>query len=66
MSRDSQLLKKSDTVASKSTTNHQKVAFWAGLRVEGGLSPFGINADALTKWNDKINNGGLFEKIGTA
>ena len=41
-----------------------RVSYWAGLRVEGGLSPFGINADELTKWNDKINNGGLFEKIG--
>ncbi len=41
-----------------------RVSYWAGLRVEGGLSPFGINADELTRWNDKINNGGLFEKIG--
>ena len=42
----------------------RQVTFWAGLRVEGSLSPFGINADELTRWNDKINNGGLFEKIG--
>ena len=38
--------------AHKSTTNRTKVAYWAGLRVEGGLSPFGINADDLTRWND--------------
>ena len=41
-----------------------KVAYWAGLRVEGGLNPMGRNADELTRWNDKIMNGGLFEKIG--
>jgi len=42
----------------------RQVSYWAGLRVEGGLSPFGMNCDDLTRWNDKINNGGLFEKIG--
>ena len=41
-----------------------QVTFWAGLRVEGGLSPFGIGCDDLTRWNDLIHNGGLFEKIG--
>ena len=41
-----------------------QVNYWAGLRVEGGLNPFGMNADELTRWNDKIYNGGLFEKIG--
>ena len=44
--------------------NRSKVTYWAGLRVEGGLNPFGMNADELTRWNDKIYNGGLFEKIG--
>ena len=47
-----------------STKNSRRVSFWAGLRVEGALNPFGINADELTRWNDKIHNGGLFEKIG--
>ena len=46
------------------SANSRQVTFWAGLRVDGGLSPFGINTDDLTRWNDKINNGGLFEKIG--
>ena len=54
----------SATTKPNSTKQIRKVAFWAGLRVEGGLNPFGINADELTRWNDKINNGGLFEKIG--
>jgi len=40
------------------------VTFWAGLRVEGGLCGFGLNADEMTKWNSQIHNGGLFEKIG--
>ena len=60
-------LKKIKLAGGKSTTaKSRKVTFWAGLRVEGSLSPFGINADDLTRWNEKINNGGLFEKIGTA
>ena len=46
------------------SANSRQVTFWAGLRVEGSLSPFGINTDDLTRWNAKINNGGLFEKIG--
>ena len=41
------------------------MTYWAGLRVEDGLSPFGISTDELTRWNDKIYNGGLFEKIGS-
>jgi len=40
------------------------VTYWAGLRVEGGISPFGLHSDELTRWNDQIHNGGLFEKIG--
>ena len=46
-----------------SKQSDRKVTFWAGLRVEGTLSPFEIKDDNLTKWNDKINNGGLFEKM---
>ena len=50
--------------STKNAQNRSKVAYWAGLRVEGGLNPMGRNADELTRWNDKIHNGGLFEKIG--
>lgn len=39
--------------------SHQRVAYWAGLRVEGGLKPFGINADQLTRWNEKVHSGGI-------
>jgi len=47
-------------VMPNSTKNsNRRVAFWAGLRVEGGLRPFGINADELTRWNDKIHNGNI-------
>ena len=46
-----------------SKQSDRKVTFWAGLRVEGTLSPFEIKDDDLTKWNDKIYNGGLFEKM---
>ena len=46
-----------------SKQSDRKVTFWAGLRVEGTLNPFEIKDDNLTKWNDKINNGGLFEKM---
>ena len=46
-----------------SKRSDRKVTFWAGLRVEGTLSPFEIKDDDLTKWNDKIYNGGLFEKM---
>lgn len=38
--------------AGQKTPNRTRVAYWAGLRVEGGLSPFGINVDDLTRWND--------------
>ena len=41
-----------------------KVSYWAGLRVEGGLQPFSRHADDMTHWNSQIHNGGLFEKIG--
>ena len=47
----------------QSDRGDRKVTFWAGLRVEGTLNPFEIKDDDLTKWNDKINNGGLFEKM---
>ena len=48
---------------SNSRQSDRKVTFWAGLRVEGELNRFEIKDDDLTKWNDKINNGGLFEKM---
>ena len=48
----------------RSQRHSKKVSFWAGLRVEGGLQPFGIKADSHTRWNDQIYNGGLLEKIG--
>ena len=54
----------SRSAAASNIRNSRKVTYWAGLRVEGNLSPFGIATDDLTRWNDKKNNGGLFEKIG--
>ena len=43
---------------------NKKVTYWAGQRIEGGIKPFGLGTDELTRWNDKTNNGGLFENIG--
>ena len=67
ISKDSRMFKniKLGSSTTKAGGNGGKVAYWAGLRVEGGLNPFGRNADEMTQWNDKINNGGLFEKIGS-
>ena len=63
--RDKSLYQSCKFGSGGSTQNAHHVTYWAGLRVEGGLSPFGKSPDDLTKWNDKIMNGGLFEKIGS-
>lgn len=64
--KDSSLQFQNTSFAS-STKNagSKKVNFWAGLRVEGGMHPFERGCDQLTRWNDKMYNGGLIEKIGT-
>ena len=43
----------------QSSTSRTRVAYWAGMRVEGGLSPFNINMDDLTKWNETMKTRGL-------
>ena len=42
----------------------ERVTFWAGLRIEGNLTPFEKREDEHSKWHVGIANGQLFEKIG--
>lgn len=65
--KDPSLTFQSTASFANSTKNagSRKVNFWAGLRVEGGMHPFERGVDQLTRWNDKMYNGGLIEKIGT-
>ena len=48
----------------KPQRKRDRVTFWAGLRIEGNLSPFEIKRDEHSKWHVGIANGQLFEKIG--
>ena len=55
------------SLTAKASRNHSKkdkVTFWAGLRIEGGLTPFEKKEDDHAKWHAGIANGQLFEKIG--
>ena len=57
----------SQTLTSKHSrhrSNRDKVTFWAGLRIEGALTPFERREDEHSKWHIGIANGQLFEKIG--
>ncbi len=55
-----------NTKASRHRLNREKVTYWAGLRIEGALTPFEIKNDEMYKWNTGIANGQLFEKINLA
>ena len=48
----------------RSTKRKERVTFWAGLRIEGNMSPFELREDEHSKWHVGIANGQLFEKIG--
>ena len=50
--------------ASRNQSKKDKVTFWAGLRIEGALTPFERRDDEHSKWHVGIANGQLFEKIG--
>ena len=50
--------------ASRTKSNREKVTYWAGMRIEGTMTPFERKEDDLYKWNTGIANGQLFEKIG--
>ena len=52
------------TKASCNPSRKDKVTFWAGLRIEGALTPFERKEDDHSKWHIGIANGQLFEKIG--
>ena len=49
---------------SRNASKKDKVTFWAGLRIEGALTPFEKKEDDHAKWHVGIANGQLFEKIG--
>ena len=58
--------KDNQTLTSKASRNksRERVTYWAGMRIEGAMTPFERKEDELYKWNMGIANGQLFEKIG--